>query len=58
MGRYGTTSKPVVTLAPGLGVRYCARLMKNLGIRRAPVLEGDELVGVVSHTDIFRALEF
>lgn len=51
-------SKPVVTLSPGLGVRYCARLMKNLGIRRLPVLDGDELVGVVSHSDLFRALEF
>lgn len=50
-------TKPLIFVSPGLAVKYCARLMKNAGIRRAPVFDGTDLVGVVSHIDIFRAIE-
>ena len=49
-------TKPVVTVTPELALKYCARLMNNAGIRRAPVYDGREIVGIVSNTDIFNAI--
>ena len=46
-------SKPLVTVSPGLAVKYCARLMAKAGVTRAPVFDGKEIVGVLSYTDIF-----
>jgi CBS domain-containing protein len=50
-------SKPLVMVSPGLYLKYCARLMHMAGIRRAPVFDGKEIVGILSNTDIFNALE-
>ena len=50
-------TKPLVTVSPGLGLKYCARLMDQSGIRRAPVFDGKEIVGIVSNTDIFNAIK-
>jgi CBS domain-containing protein len=50
-------TKPVVTVSPGLALKYCARLFNNAGIRRAPVFDGKEIVGIISNTDIFNAIE-
>jgi CBS domain-containing protein len=49
---YEIMSKPVITVDPGMDIRYCARLFENFGLSRAPVLEGDQVVGVVSYTDM------
>ena len=49
-------SKPLVMVSPGLALKYCARLFHQAGIRRAPVFNGKEVVGIVSNTDIFNAL--
>ena len=50
-------TKPVILVSPGLALKYCARLMHNSGIRRAPVFDGKEIVGIISNTDIFNAIE-
>ncbi len=50
-------TKPVITVSPGLALKYCARLFHNAGIRRAPVFDGKEIVGIISNTDIFNAIE-
>lgn len=50
-------SKPLITVSPGLSLKYCARLMDHANIRRAPVFDGKEVVGILSNTDIFNALE-
>lgn len=50
-------TKPLVTVSPGLVLKYCARLMHGTGIRRAPVFDGKEIVGILSNTDIFNVLE-
>ena len=50
-------TKPVVMVSPGLALKYCARLFHNAGIRRAPVFDGKEIVGIISNTDIFNAIE-
>lgn len=49
---YEIMSKPVVSVDPGMDIRYCARLFENFGLSRAPVLEGKKVIGVVSYTDM------
>jgi len=50
-------SKPLLTVSPGLALKYCARLFNSAGIRRAPVFDGKEIVGILSNTDIFNAIQ-
>ena len=50
-------SKPLITVSPGLALKYCARLMNHSGIRRAVVFDGKEIVGILSNTDIFNAIK-
>jgi CBS domain-containing protein len=49
-------TKPVIMVSPGLALKYCARLMNGAGIRRAPVFDGKNVVGIISNSDIFNAL--
>lgn len=49
-------SKPLLTVSPGLDIKYVVRLMKMADIRRAPVFDGKEIVGILSNTDILNAL--
>jgi|SRR3990172_679476 len=53
---YEIMSKPLVTVSPGLQLKYCARLMNNTGIRRAVVFDGKDIIGMLSNTDIFNAV--
>lgn len=50
-------SKPLITVSPGLALKYCARLFNNAGIRRAPVFDGKEIIGIVSNTNIFNTIK-
>ncbi len=45
---YEVMAKPVLTVRPDMGIRYCARLFENFGISHAPVVENDKIVGIVS----------
>lgn len=49
---YEIMSKPVITVDPGMDIRYCARLFERFGLSRAPVIEKDKIVGFVSYTDM------
>jgi predicted transcriptional regulator len=49
---YEIMTKPVVSVAPSMGIRYCARLFENLGLGRAPVIEDGKVIGIVGYTDI------
>jgi len=49
---YEIMAKPVVTVDPDMDIRYCARLFEKFGLSRAPVVECDKLVGIVSFTDM------
>lgn len=46
-------SKPLITVSPGLAIKYCVRVMARAGVTRAPVFDGKEIVGILSFTDIF-----
>lgn len=48
---------PVITVAPDCPLRECSALMTRSGIRRVPVAQGGEIIGIVSDTDIFQAVE-
>ncbi len=50
-------SKPLITVSPGLALKYCARVMNHAGVRRATVFDGKEIVGILSNTDIFNAIK-
>ena len=49
-------TKPLLMINPGLDIKYVARFMKMANIRRAPVFDGKEIVGILSNTDIINAL--
>ena len=49
---YEVMSKPVIAVDPAMDIRYCARLFDKFGLSRAPVIENDKLVGIVSFTDM------
>lgn len=42
-------AKPVISVRPGMSIRHCARLFEQFGISHAPVIENDEIIGIVSY---------
>lgn len=46
---------PAVTIKPGRSVADAAALLLDLGIDRLPVVDGDELIGIVTRSDLVRA---
>ena len=49
-------SEHVITVTPSQNVLLADELMRRGRIRHLPVVDGSELVGLVSHRDIIRAL--
>jgi signal-transduction protein with cAMP-binding, CBS, and nucleotidyltransferase domain len=49
---YEIMSKPVISIDPGMDVRYCARLFDRFGISNAPVVEAGKVLGVVSYNEL------
>nr|VFK37434.1 MAG: CBS domain-containing protein [Candidatus Kentron sp. SD]VFK42188.1 MAG: CBS domain-containing protein [Candidatus Kentron sp. SD]VFK79712.1 MAG: CBS domain-containing protein [Candidatus Kentron sp. SD] len=49
---YEVMQKPVISVDPGMDVRYCARLFDRFGISRTPVIEHAKVIGIVSFTDL------
>ena len=49
---YEVMAKPVLTVDPQMDIRYCARLFDRFGLSRAPVVENQQIVGIVSFTDL------
>jgi CBS domain-containing protein len=45
---YEIMSKPVISVHPDMDIRYCSRLFANYNLVRAPVLENNRVVGMVS----------
>ncbi|MGZ8184628.1 MAG: CBS domain-containing protein [Methylobacter sp.] len=45
---YEIMSKPVISVHPDMDIRYCSRLFANFNLVRAPVLENNLVVGMVS----------
>jgi len=49
---YEVMSKPVISVDPDMDIRYCARLFEKFDLSRAPVIENNKVVGIVSFTDM------
>lgn len=49
---YEIMSKPVLSVQPRMDIRYCARLFHRFGISAAPVIEGDEIKGIVAYDQL------
>jgi CBS domain-containing protein len=48
-------TKPVMTITKQMNVVAAAKLMEKTDVRRFPVCDGEEIVGIISNSDIFRA---
>ncbi len=54
---YEIMAKPVVGVDPAMDIRYCARLFERFCIARAPFIEDDEFIGMVSyHANVLEGL--
>jgi len=49
-------SEPLLCISPEFSVENIARLMEKTNIRRFPVVEDDKIIGLVSNSDIMRAV--
>ena len=49
-------TQPAITANTDFSIYNCQQLMRMAGVRRLPVVEGAELVGILSNTDIFEQL--
>jgi len=50
-------SKPVVVIGPKDSVTDAARILADKGIKRLPVVDGKELVGILTSTDLVEFYE-
>ncbi|HAM35430.1 MAG TPA: signal transduction protein [Elusimicrobia bacterium] len=53
---YELMTKPLVTISPGLKVKYAARMMRRANVRRLPVFDGQKMIGMLTDSDIFKRL--
>ncbi len=42
-------AKPVIAVRPEMSIRHCARLFEEFNISHAPVLENDQVIGIISY---------
>jgi acetoin utilization protein AcuB len=49
-------SSPVISVGPDTPLEEAARVMADNKIGGLPVLEGDQLVGIITETDVFKVL--
>lgn len=45
---YEIMNKPVISVHPDMDIRYCSRLFANYNLVRAPVIENNKIIGMVS----------
>jgi len=49
---YEIMNKPLIGIDPQMDIRYCARMFERFHLNRAAVVEGREVIGIVSYADI------
>ncbi|HHE07816.1 MAG TPA: CBS domain-containing protein [Chlorobaculum parvum] len=50
-------SKPIISVNPGMRVKYALRLMKRTNVRRLTVMDNNKVVGVLNMADVLHAVE-
>ncbi|HIE34421.1 MAG TPA: CBS domain-containing protein, partial [Candidatus Altiarchaeales archaeon] len=48
---------PILTISQDIDLMNAARLMAKTDIRRFPVMNNGEMVGIISNSDILRAMK-
>ena len=46
-------TKPAITVNTGLSISNCHQMMRMVGVRRLPVVDGTQLIGILSNANIF-----
>jgi len=49
-------SEPLLSVSPEFSIENLSRMMSKTNLRRFPVVEDDKIIGVVSNSDIIRAV--
>lgn len=49
-------TKPAFTVNSGLSISNCHQMMRMVGVRRLPVVDGTQLIGILSNANIFEKL--
>ena len=49
-------SKEVHTIRPDSSLKECAEILKKTGVNGLVVTEGDKVIGVITKTDLFKAI--
>lgn len=49
---YEIMSKPVVSVPQEMDVRYCARLFESFGLSSVPVIENEQVLGLVGYKEL------
>lgn len=49
---YEIMAKPLLSVDPNMDVRYCARLFERFSIHLAPVIENNEVIGMVDYINM------
>lgn len=49
-------SFPVISVAPDMSVLDAGKIAEEKQVKRLPVLDGDELIGIITQTDLIRVL--
>lgn len=52
---YEIMAKPILTVPSTMDVRYCSRLFERFGVHTAPVMDHNNIVGMVDYTDMVLA---
>lgn len=53
---YDVMTKPAITVNSGLSISNCHQMMRMVGVRRLPVVDGSKLIGILSNANIFAKL--
>ncbi len=54
VGKY--CSSPLITVSPDYSLREAARIMADMKIKRLVVMENDEVVGILTSSDLAKAI--
>lgn len=49
---YEVMAKPIVSVPPQMDIRYCARLFERFGLSHAPVIENEDILGLIGYKEL------
>jgi len=49
---YEVMAKPIVSVPSQMDIRYCARLFERFGLSHVPVIENEEILGLIGYKEL------